>query len=188
MQAIRLAGQAAVLILVAGQGEQQRVLLAKRSSHLNSHGGEVGFPGGKWERGDASLKHTALRETFEEVAIAPESVRLWGQLPPSCTRRGVCVTPFVGEVPETVCAVPNSDEFSECFWVGKSLLLEDRRQRTDIFVVAGDEYWSPAYQFGGHTVWGFTARVLVQFINRYWGGDLTLSHPSAPIVRHGYQK
>lgn len=177
-------GQAAVVVLVDGDPESGRVLLTKRSAHLNAHAGEIAFPGGKWEPGDADLQATALRETHEEVGIAPSQVTLVGCLPSGQTGRGIEVTPFIATLVGDVELTPNPNEIADCFWVSRATLIADQRIRTDVFTIGGREFWSPVYDFDGHVVWGFTARVLVQFMNQYWRAGLSRSHKSAPTVHH----
>lgn len=164
------------MILIAGVGDCRRVLLTKRAQNLTAHGGEVAFPGGKWEPGDKDLLATALRETREEVGIAPELVRVVGRLPHSYTRSGIQVTPYVGEVAKLPKTHACPRELDSLFWVAGADLLQDQRIRTDVFVFNGREYWAPAYQHLHYTIWGFTARVLVQFMNRYWGAAIERGH------------
>lgn len=174
--------QAAVLIAIneAADG-QEFVLLTERAKHLSIHSGEVAFPGGKWESEDSSLLDTALRESHEEVGLAPSRVNIIEQLPVSHTRQGISVTPYVGRVESKDGLVANVDELQSLFWVPIDFLLKDRRERTDIFTVEGREYWSPVYDWMGYTIWGFTARVMVDFLNRVYGQDIQRSS-EAPEV------
>lgn len=173
--------QAAVLVLSCGTGDQRQVLLTERAAHLTQHPGEVAFPGGKWEPGDSDLMYTALREAEEEVGIAPSQVQIRGQLPASYTLRGQKVTPYVGEVSEGVCTRLDEAELASLFWLPTEDLLADRRIRTDVFHFRGQEYWSPVYHHEGYVIWGFTARVLVQWVNQYWRGGIGRKHHSAPV-------
>lgn len=175
--------QAAVLLAVSDKpAGQEEILLTLRAVHLNSHSGEVAFPGGKWEPGDDSLYATALREANEEVGLPPRNVNLLGELRPSYTRQGIRVTPYVARIPSGVRLVPNPEELSELFWLPLAELAEDKRLRTDVFEWQGQEYWSPAYQYAGHLIWGFTARVLVEFLANFYNIRLDRSH-AAPEVR-----
>lgn len=82
-----LQGKAAVMVILgshsgsglpsAGSG---RILLTQRSLRMNSHRGEVAFPGGKWEALDEGLLQTALRETEEEVGITANQLDVVGEL------------------------------------------------------------------------------------------------------------
>lgn len=175
--------KAAVLIAIArAKGGDESVLLTLRSSNLSSHSGEVSFPGGKWEVGDASLLDTALRETHEEVGLCPTRINIIEELPESATRRGVRVKPFVGRVDSPEGLVINNGELQSLFWVPMGFLLSDQRIRTDIFELMGREYWSPVYRWMDYTIWGFTARVIVDFLNRVYGQNIGREH-SAPEVK-----
>jgi 8-oxo-dGTP pyrophosphatase MutT (NUDIX family) len=71
---------AAVLVGIVPDPSGSRVILTKRASHLKHHPGQIAFPGGKQEAGDASLEDTALREAHEEVGLPAARVRLLGRL------------------------------------------------------------------------------------------------------------
>lgn len=177
------AKQAAVLLAVSRSvPEEEAILLTLRAAHLSAHSGEVAFPGGKWEPGDPNLCYTALREAQEEVGLKPDDVELLGQLPPSYTRAGIQVTPFVGRIHAGYPIVPNPDELAEWFWMPLSLLKADQRVRTDIFHYHDREAWAPVYEYAGFTIWGFTARVLLDFLRDHYGINLGRAHPHAPEV------
>ena len=173
--------QAAVMIIVAARKEREEILFIKRAEYMASHGGEVAFPGGKWEEGDQGLLDTAYRETHEEVGISSASLRLRGEMPSGYTGKGVKVTPYaadlVKDLPLKVCDF----EIESAFWAPVGEFLADNRVRTDIFTHDGHEYWSPVYEYGGYTVWGFTARTLVYFLNKFYSAGIYREH-SAPEV------
>lgn len=165
-------GEAAVTLLLTRNraGVEPALILTKRAKHLRHHAGEVAFPGGKWERGDSSLAATALRETWEEVDQPSNEVELIATLPRASTRQGAKVTPYVGWIESWDGLTPNPDELDEIFAVPLSYLLKDPRIRTDVFirVLRGvkREIRVPVYEYQGFTIWGFTAGVIVDFLNR----------------------
>ncbi|HEY7772317.1 MAG TPA: CoA pyrophosphatase [Marinagarivorans sp.] len=176
-------GRAAVLIAVAGEGlSNSRLLLTRRSERMTSHRGEVALPGGKWEPGDASLQATALREAHEEVGLAPSLVKNIRALPVQTTRLGTQVAPFFANVPEIVTLTPCPVELESLFWVPVELLQSDSRSQTDIFTVAGKEYWAPVYHYEGYKIWGFTARLLVDAMNRFYGAGITRVHRAKEVA------
>ena len=175
-------GQAAVLLALKGEGKSQHLLLTRRAMHLNIHRGEVAFPGGKWEEGDTSLLDTALRESNEEVALNPECVEILGQLEPGTTGAGMRVTPFVGAVPDCLALKANLRELDALFWVPVAFLATDIRVRTDIFVHGEREVWAPVYQWEGYTIWGFTARVIVSFLNSFIGAGIRRENVAEEVV------
>lgn len=169
-------GQAAVLIGLTQISDSDHVLLTKRAEHLNSHSGEVAFPGGMWEAQDASLAQTALRETHEEVGLEPERIEISAMLPACSTRQGVTVTPFAARIDSSEGLVASPDELDALFWVPLDFFHADERLRTDIFTLEGQTFWSPVYQFEGYEIWGFTARLMVEFLNSQCGGTITREH------------
>ena len=74
------------------------VLLTKRADHLNSHGGEVCFPGGKFDEEDSDLLNTALREAEEEIGLKPSNVEILSELFPIRSKSGIAVYSFVGVI------------------------------------------------------------------------------------------
>ena len=87
---------AAVLVGIVRRPGGARVLLTRRCEHLRRHAGEVSFPGGRPEPGDATAADTALRESFEEIALNPAGVEIIGRLAQYPTITGFCITPVVG--------------------------------------------------------------------------------------------
>lgn len=173
-----LAGQAAVLIAVADAGHQQQLLLTKRAEHLTLHRGEVAFPGGKWEPGDEDLMATALRETREEVALKAAQIEMMGQLNTCYTLAGIAVTPWVGCIVGEPRLRANPDELDAIFWVPLDFFKRDQRERTDIFQRQRCEDWAPVYHYEGFTIWGFTARVIVEFLNTFHDAGIGRKNPA----------
>jgi 8-oxo-dGTP pyrophosphatase MutT (NUDIX family) len=174
---------AAVILLVRGhQSRDAQLLLVKRASHLHSHAGEVGLPGGMVEEVDEDLWHTALREAQEEVGLRPESVELVRPLKHSFTRQGIEVAPFVAQWKDEHPLVLSADEIETAFWLPIDFLSQDKRVRTDIFTMQSREYWAPVYRFAGQVIWGFTARLLVEYMNICHQAAIVRSH-SAPEAR-----
>lgn len=171
---------AAVLIALTNTPENPSVVLTRRSQHLNSHRGEVSLPGGKWDREDGSLRTTALREAHEEIGLEPGFVEVLGALPVLQTWQGVEVAPFVGVVPEGLVLTPNLDELDAIFQVPVQFFIDDRRVRTDIFERNLGHVWSPAYEFEGFEIWGFTARLLTNFISNAFDIEIGRDNP-APV-------
>lgn len=171
---------AAVLIAITDHPEAPEVVLTRRAVHLNNHSGEVSLPGGKWEPQDPSLMHTALRETEEEIGLPPEQVEVLGCLPVFQTWKGINVIPFVGVIPQELVFIPNYDELDAIFQVPLSFFMKDQRTRTDVFQREVGHLWSPAYDFNGYEIWGFTARLLVNLLNDVYQLDIQRDNP-API-------
>ncbi len=179
VQTTEYKNQAAVLVIINEIDGAARLLFIQRSKHLNSHAGEIAFPGGKWESSDDSLVDTAYRETFEEVGIEKSALSYKGELPAHFTRRQVKVSPYVVSLNSPVELRLCEFELESAFWAPVDYFCQDTRVQTDIFNFNEKEYWAPVYQYQGAKIWGFTARLLVTFLNQYYGTTISRSH-SAP--------
>src|SRR6056297_3822948 len=151
---------AAVLVAVAGEGHAARVLLTKRSSALRHHPGQIAFPGGKQDAGDADLHATALREAHEEIGLAPGAVDILADLPRHETVTGFDVTPVLARVPALFVPRAEPGEVAEAFAVPLAHVLDRDRFRVERRRWKGT--WRHYYvvPFGPYYIWGATARIL----------------------------
>ena len=156
--------QAAVLIAVT-DSQDPELIYTLRSNKVGSHGGEVSFPGGMFEKEDKDLQNTALRESQEETGLDQSKVNILGPIDTVVSRFNVSVTPYVGIVPDDIELNDNSDEIEACFRVPLSFLLEDKRHRNDEINRNGDIFFMPAYQYDSYIIWGLTAMITVDFLN-----------------------
>lgn len=153
--------QGAVLLLLYPREGQLFLLLTRRSAHVLHHKGQVSLPGGAMEPGDASLWQTALRETFEEVAVAPEEVRYVGMLSPIYIAAShFQVHPFVGYVPARPDFVPNDYEVAALIEMPLCRILADDVKDEEVWVQEGIERRVPLYFHDDHIIWGATAMML----------------------------
>jgi len=152
---------AAVLIPVIAHAPQPTVLFTQRTQHLKSHSGQVSFPGGRAEPGDASAEFTALREAQEEIGLAPERVEILGRLPEYHTRTGFRVTPVIGVIEPPLELALDPHEVESVFEVPLSFLLDpaNRERRTREFQGTTTGFY--VYEYEGHVIWGATAGMLV---------------------------
>ena len=151
---------AAVLIPLIAHDELT-VLFTQRTSHLKSHAGQVSFPGGRVEPGDASAEFTALREAQEEIGLSPERVEILARLPDYRTRTGFRVTPVIGLVAPPLALTPDAREVASVFEVPLAFLLDpkNRQRRTREFQGATVGYY--VFEFEDRVIWGATAGMLV---------------------------
>ena len=176
-------GQAAVLIILSREDGAPKILLTKRTEGLRHHPGEVALPGGMWESEDDSLLDTALRESHEEVGLHAMHVSISGELPPTKTRKGVLVHAYIAHAQSDLAYLaPDKQEIASLKWVDIQHFTNDSRVQTDIFVVNGQEFWAPVYQVNDYRVWGFTARLLVNYVNTFHGSSITRSHKAKEVV------
>jgi 8-oxo-dGTP pyrophosphatase MutT (NUDIX family) len=155
--------QAAVLVLIS-RGDNPAVLYTKRAAHLRQHPGEVCFPGGMWEAGDADLFTTAQRETYEEIGLPAAEMHLLGRLPQSHTRAGTPVTPFIASFNASAPLFPSPDELDSVFCVPLSVFNDGIQVREDKFERDGRLFSVPVYHYEGYEIWGFTAAVTAQLL------------------------
>ncbi len=158
--------QAAVMVLLT-QGDTPSLVYTKRALHLRSHPGEICFPGGRREAGDAHLLATALRETEEEIGLPGGEVRVLGCLPEFRTRAGIQVLPFVGVItgnyPFIACPVELHSIFQlplACFNEEAITLRVDTFERDNVI------YRVPVYHYLGHEIWGLTAAITASLLQR----------------------
>jgi 8-oxo-dGTP pyrophosphatase MutT (NUDIX family) len=140
---------------------QLTVLFTQRTAHLRAHSGQVSFPGGRAEPGDASPRFTALRETQEEIGLAPERVEVLALMPEYLTRTGYRVTPVVGLVAPPLELVPDPREVEEVFEVPLAFLLDPANHQRETRELAGKTVGFWVMQYQRHRIWGATAGMLM---------------------------
>lgn len=156
--ALRPAG---VLIPVIERASGLVVLLTRRAAALRIHAGQVAFPGGGMEPGDASIVETALREAREEVGIRREQVAIIGCLEAMPTITGFAVTPVVGSIAPGVTIVPDPTEVESAFEVPLAFLLDAGNARTSVRDVQGRKLPVVEFVYAGQRIWGATANILL---------------------------
>lgn len=156
---------AAVIAPVVERPDGPALVFTKRADHLGEHPGQMSFPGGGREPSDDSLRETALREAEEEIGLRAEEVEFVGQLDDIRTTSDYAVTPFVARVPDREYA-PDEREVAEVVVLPVSGF-------TDLDNYESERREHPQYgpirvhffHVNGYTVWGATARILVQFLD-----------------------
>lgn len=151
---------AAVLMPLVERRGGLAVLLTRRSDHLRDHPGQISFPGGRVEPGDAGPLATALREMDEELGIDPAHVGVAGYLPAQAVVTGFVVTPVVGFLPGDIAVRPDAREVAEAFEVPLRYVLDPINLRESTRVVHGLEVPVFEYTYSGHRIWGATASML----------------------------
>ncbi len=165
---------AAVLLALVPRDAEWNVLLTKRTETVEHHKGQISFPGGMVDPGDADVVATALRETDEEVGIPSAQVRVLGRLDDFYTvATPFHVTPVVGTIEGPFVARPNPQETAEVILAPMRELLDPYRWRQEDWKGIAVSF----YDVAGVTVWGATARILDQFLGvwRDTSGELRIS-------------
>lgn len=150
---------AAVLIPIVRRAVPT-VLLTRRSAGLKRHAGQVSFPGGAADPGDASPAATALRELEEETGIAPGFVTVAGFLAPYETVTRFAVLPVVGLVEEGFTLAPDPREVEEVFEVPLAFLLDPANCVLEQVEVPSGRRRTYVFRHEGHYIWGATAAML----------------------------
>ncbi|MGM0400188.1 MAG: NUDIX hydrolase [Chloroflexota bacterium] len=157
------ARQGAVLLLLYPREERLFLLLTRRSAYVLRHRGQISFPGGAREPGDASLWQTALREAAEEVAVVPEEIRYVGMLTPLYIAASHFeVHPFIGYVPVRPVFAPNDYEVATLIEMPLRRLLAEDTKDEEVWVRGGIERRVPLYLYDDHIIWGATAMILCE--------------------------
>lgn len=158
---------AAVLLALYGWPQEPGLIFTERRADLKRHAGEISFPGGRQDPGDADLAATALREAEEEIALAPSAVELAGALAPVSTFvTNFCVHPFVGLVPHPteLGLEPNPSEVETVLTFSLEVLRSGYAMRR--LLRRGVPIHTPTYEVDGHMIWGATARILADLLGR----------------------
>lgn len=164
--------EAAVIVPVIDGESDPQVLFTKRADHLSDHPGQMSFPGGGHEPGDASLKETARREANEEVGLERHEPTFFGRLDDIRTVTRYSIRPFVAEIPDREYH-PSDEEVAE-------IRVLPVRGLTDLDNYESERRDHPHYgeirlhyfYVDGVTVWGATARMLVQFLELATGWEM----------------
>lgn len=154
---------AGVLIPIIERVDELFVLLTKRSAELKVHAGQVSFPGGRMEVHDDDVCATALRETHEEVGIAPQHVSVIGYLDSMPTITGYAVTPIVGLVSTAAKLVIDPTEVEYAFEVPLDFVLDERNEQRVEREFAGRSVPMAEFHYQGQRIWGATAQMLLVF-------------------------
>jgi 8-oxo-dGTP pyrophosphatase MutT (NUDIX family) len=163
--------------LLLAAGAQPQVLFTRRRAEMRRHAGEISFPGGRRDPEDADLCQTALREAEEEIGLARSAVRVLGELSPTSTFvTGYLIHPFVGLIapgqrwrlsPLEVDAVLELP--LRALREGKTRTRMERR---------GISFETDAYIVDEHLIWGATARILDDLLERVDSLIADASEPS----------
>jgi 8-oxo-dGTP pyrophosphatase MutT (NUDIX family) len=172
---------AAVLVALVF-GPEPGVLLTRRAAHLNSHAGQIAFPGGRIDPDDASPEAAALREAAEEVGLASGHVELVGRLGDHLTGTNYRVTPVVGLLPETTALdrlglVASPQEVDAIFTLPLRVLLDPEAPRRYSRTWRGRarHYWQ--WPHDEHHIWGATAAILMSLAVRLRSASPAMKPP-----------
>jgi 8-oxo-dGTP pyrophosphatase MutT (NUDIX family) len=157
--------EAAVLVPLYLRDGVLHAVLTLRHDELRHHPGQISFPGGRRDPTDPDLVHTALREAHEEIGLDPTGVELLGALQPASTFvTDFAVYPFVGLIGPDERFTPAPREVEAVIELPVPALAASHARRT--LTRNGREFRTDSYLLDGHLVWGATARILADLLER----------------------
>jgi 8-oxo-dGTP pyrophosphatase MutT (NUDIX family) len=158
--------QPAAVLIGLREGVQPRMVLTVRTDHLHAHAGQVAFPGGRSEADDGDALTTALRESEEEIGLERRLVTPLGFLDRFETISGFCITPVVARIATEAQLYPAPDEVAEVFEVPLAFFMEPANLRRYTMEFRGHQRSMVEFVHGGHRIWGATAAILLNLLQR----------------------
>lgn len=163
---------AAVLIAITDRPEPG-VILTRRASHLRKHAGQVAFPGGRLDEGDADAIAAALREAQEEIALDPAHVEIVGVSDRYHTWTGFDIHPVLGVIPPDLAFTPHEGEVEALFEVPLDFLLAPANRARKEIEAQGVMHHYYEIMWGEHRIWGVTAAIIANLSLRLGYDDGT---------------
>ena len=154
---------AAVLLPLLQQDDEWHLLFTRRTDKVDSHKGQVSFPGGGCDEGETTPEETALREANEEIGIDPKSVRVLGRVTNMITISSFRVTPVVGVIPWPTVLRVGEDEVERVFTIPLNWLA-NRANRWEFTMPGRNRSLIVYHPYDGELLWGATARMTVDFL------------------------
>jgi 8-oxo-dGTP pyrophosphatase MutT (NUDIX family) len=155
---------AAVLIPLVWYDDQWHLLFTRRTDTVESHKGQVSFPGGACDEGETTPEQTALREAEEEIGLDPKAIRVLGRLSNLITITYFRVTPVIGVVRWPAVFRVGAHEVARIFTMPLAWLANPSNRWQ--FEIPGRNRSLIAYHpYDGELLWGATARMTVDFLN-----------------------
>ncbi len=156
--------EAAVLIPIFYLDGEPHLLLTRRTEQVQTHKGQISFPGGMRHDGEP-LEKTALRETFEEVGIDESKIEILGRFHEYLSITGYLVTPFAGYLREPFTPIPQVREVAEILSVPVRIFQDPSRRRMERRFRLGQMMDVYFYSYGSNEIWGLTARIIKDFLD-----------------------
>ncbi len=158
---------AAVLVPII-ERDEPTILLTQRTAHLRDHAGQIAFPGGKIDAGDASPLAAALREASEEIGLDESRIAPIGYLDLYMTRFGYRIVPVVARVRPDFTLLLNPAEVDDAFEVPLSFLMAPENHQRHSREWNGGMRSFLAMPFGERYIWGVTAGILRNLYERIY--------------------
>ena len=154
---------AAVLIPLTRVNGEWHLLFTRRTDRVQSHKGQVSFPGGACDEGETTPEQTALREAEEEIGLKPEDVKILGRISQLITITSFRVSPIVGVIPWPYTFKVSGIEVARVFTI-PLLWLSDRNNYWEFFGRDSERSLIAFHPYDGELLWGATARMTLTFL------------------------
>lgn len=154
---------AAVLVPLMYYRDEWHILFTRRTDRVESHKGQVSFPGGACDEGETAPEQTALREAEEEIGIIPADVKVLGRLGRMVTVSNFQVSPIVGVIPWPYAFRMAGIEVARIFAI-PLLWLANRNNYWEFPLRESDRSLIAYHPYDGELLWGATARMTVNFL------------------------
>lgn len=154
----------AVLLMLYDHAGEPGLVFTKRSELVRHHKGEISFPGGGMEPGDASLEQTAVRETVEELGVDPSDITIIGDMAEMLTYvTGFLVKPYVAHVPAREAYAHSEAEIAEVLRVPLRTLVDVGREAE--WEARGYRFTTNVFEVGPNVIWGATGKIVRDFLD-----------------------
>ena len=158
--------KSAVLVPLMLLQETSDLLLTKRTDTVETHKGQIAFPGGMVDNDDRDIVHTALRETEEELGIPAGKIETVGILDDLSTPSGYIISPVVGILDRLPILHLNPREVDVAFPVPLRFFADAGNGRCEMREVLGEKRELWFYEYGTHMIWGATAMIIRALLKR----------------------
>jgi 8-oxo-dGTP pyrophosphatase MutT (NUDIX family) len=156
----------AVLIPLYRKQGHYYIVLSRRTENVKDHKGQISFPGGARDASDRTLRHTAVRESREEIGLRSKDIEVIGELDDELTTTSnYIVTPFVAIIPWPYRFNKNKDEVAEIIHIPIEGLMAKDKVKEGSEILDGQKIKSPIYNYRGKVIWGATARILKKLLD-----------------------
>jgi len=155
--------EAAVLMPIFEREGEPCFLLTRRTEEVETHKGQISFPGGMRHDGE-SLRQTALRETFEEIGITEDRIQILGQFHDYLSSTDYRVSPFAGYIDKPFQTRAQPQEVAEILEVPFKTFFNPRQLRIEKMPGRGKLINVYFFSYGNHEIWGLTARIIKDFL------------------------